>query len=182
MQTKATVFLGGGRITGALIAGLRLAGHDGRIVVHDHNSGKLRALRREFRIEAADLKSAVAQADVLIVAVRPLAVADLLNEVARSGIIRKPILAISLAAGIPIKKLRARLEPVAAPFKHLVLATYPDEGPPGYNLSPKAEVTVIVYEHLKVRANSAFREGQFSAENVQQILAEVEKLMAPRKK
>jgi pyrroline-5-carboxylate reductase len=111
MQTKATVFLGGGRITGALIAGLRLAGYDGRIVVHDHNSGKLRALRREFRIEAADLKSAVAQADVLIVAVRPLAVADLLNEVARSGIIRKPILAISLAAGIPIKKLRARLGP-----------------------------------------------------------------------
>jgi pyrroline-5-carboxylate reductase len=109
-QTKATVFLGGGRITGALIAGLRLAGYDGRIVVHDHNPGKLRALRREYRIEAAgDLKSAVAQADVLIVAVRPLAVADLLNEVARSGIIRKPILAISLAAGIPIKKLRARL-------------------------------------------------------------------------
>src|SRR5580693_2378060 len=109
-QTKATVFLGGGRITGALIAGLRLAGYDGRIVVHDHNPGKLRALRREYRIEAAgDLKSAVAQADVLIVAVRPLAVADLLNEVARSGIIRKSILAISLAAGIPIKKLRARL-------------------------------------------------------------------------
>jgi pyrroline-5-carboxylate reductase len=109
-QPKATVFLGGGRITGALIAGLRLAGYDCRIVVHDHNPEKLLALRREFRIEAAgDLKSAVAQADILIVAVRPLAVADLLNEVARSGIIRKPILTISLAAGIPIKKLRARL-------------------------------------------------------------------------
>jgi len=111
-QTKATVFLGGGRITGALIAGLRLAGYDDRIVVHDRNPEKLRALRREFRIEAArDLKSAVAQADMLIVAVRPLSVAEMLDEVARSGVARKPILAVSLAAGVPIKKLLARLGP-----------------------------------------------------------------------
>ena len=109
-QPKATLFLGGGRITGALIAGLRLAGYDGRIVVHDHNPEKLRELRRESDIETAvDLKSAVAQAEVLIVAVRPLSVAELLNEVALSGIIRKPILAVSLAAGIPIKKLCVRL-------------------------------------------------------------------------
>ena len=111
-QAKATVFLGGGRITGALIAGLRLAGYDGRIIVHDHNPGRLRALRREFRIEAAgDLKSAVAQADMLIVAVRPLSVAEMLDEVARSGAVSNPILAVSLAAGIPIQKLRAGLGP-----------------------------------------------------------------------
>lgn len=111
-QPKATVFLGGGRITGALIAGLRLAGYDGRIIVHDHNPGRLRALRREFRIEAAgDLKSAVAQADMLIVAVRPLSVAEMLDEVARSGAVSNPILAVSLAAGIPIQKLRAGLGP-----------------------------------------------------------------------
>ncbi len=111
-QTKATVFLGGGRITGALIAGLRLAGYDGRIIVHDRNPGKLRALRRESGIEIAlDLKSAVAQADMLIVAVRPLSVTEMLDEVARSLTVSDPILAVSLAAGIPIKKLRARLGP-----------------------------------------------------------------------
>ena len=111
-QTKATVFLGGGRITGALIAGLRLAGHGGRIIVHDRNPEKLRALRREFGIEIAlDLKSAVAQADMLIVAVRPLSVAEMLDEVSRSLSASDPILAVSLAAGIPIKKLRARLGP-----------------------------------------------------------------------
>ena len=71
-QTKATVFLGGGRITSALIAGLRWSGYGGRIIVHDRNPEKLRALRREFRIESAgDVKSAVALADLLIVAVRP---------------------------------------------------------------------------------------------------------------
>jgi len=111
-QTKATVFLGGGRIAGALIAGLRLAGYDGRIIAHDHNGEKLRALRRESGIEiAGDLKSAVEQADMLIVAVRPLSVAGLLDEVERSGAVRSPIVAVSLAAGIPIKKLRARLGP-----------------------------------------------------------------------
>ncbi len=111
-QTKATVFLGGGRITGALIAGLRLAGYDGRIMVYDRNPEKLRALRRESRIEVAgDLNSAVALADMLIIAVRPLSVTELLHEVERSSVIKKPFLAISLAAGIPIKKLRARLGP-----------------------------------------------------------------------
>jgi pyrroline-5-carboxylate reductase len=111
-QNKATVFLGGGRITSALIAGLRLSGYGGRIIVHDRNSEKLRALHREFRIESAgDLKSAVARADLLIVAVRPVSVAEMLDEVARSGAIKKPVLAISLAAGIPIQKLRARLGP-----------------------------------------------------------------------
>lgn len=111
-QTKATVFLGGGRITSALIAGLRLSGYGGRIIVHDRNSEKLRALRREFRIESAgDVKSAVALADLVIVAVRPASVAELLDEVERSGAIKKPVLAISLAAGIPLQKLRARLGP-----------------------------------------------------------------------
>jgi pyrroline-5-carboxylate reductase len=111
-QPKATVFLGGGRITSALIAGLRLAGYDGRIIVHDRNPEKLQTLRREFRIEAAgDLKSAVAQAEMLIVAVRPLSVAEMLDEIARSGAVSDPFLAVSLAAGLPIKKLRTGLGP-----------------------------------------------------------------------
>jgi pyrroline-5-carboxylate reductase len=111
-QPEATVFLGGGNITRALIAGLRLSGYDGGIVVHDRNPEKLRALRREFGIETADdLKSAVEQAAMLIVAVRPASVGKILHEITRLGAITKPILAISLAAGIPIKKLRARLGP-----------------------------------------------------------------------
>ena len=85
---KATVFLGGGRITGALIAGLRLAGDRRAIVVHDRNPGKVRALRREFGVEGAlDFKSALLRAEalraeILIVAVRPGSVAELLEEIA----------------------------------------------------------------------------------------------------
>ena len=113
---KAVVFLGGGRITGALVAGLRRAKYKTRIVVHDRNPRKLRALQQEFGIMAEpDLERAAAQAHLLLLAVRPDSVADLLTAVyrylpRRAG--RHPVIACSLAAGIPLARLRARL-PVA---------------------------------------------------------------------
>jgi pyrroline-5-carboxylate reductase len=111
MKKKATVFLGGGRITGTLAAGLRLGGDDRTIVVYDRHPEKLRALRRESRVEMArDLKSAVAwpQAEMLIVAVRPRTVKEILSEIANCGA-APPKLCISLAAGVPLCNLRACL-------------------------------------------------------------------------
>lgn len=106
---KATVFLGGGRITSALCAGLRLAGDHRRIVVYDRHPEKLRALRKESRVEVArDLKSAVGNAAMLIVAVRPSSVKEMLGEVARSGAM-PPRLCVGLAAGIPFRNLRGWL-------------------------------------------------------------------------
>ena len=49
MRTKATVFLGGGRITGALAAGLRLAGYEREIIVYDRNPEKVRAFVKAVR-------------------------------------------------------------------------------------------------------------------------------------
>ncbi len=106
---KATVFLGGGRITGALIAGLRLAGDNRSIVVYDRHPEKLRALRRESRVEMAhDLRSAIERAEMLIVAVRPGSVREALAEVKACGA-TVPKLCVSLAAGIPLRNLRAWL-------------------------------------------------------------------------
>lgn len=100
-----TVFLGGGRITAALIAGLRLAGDHRPIVVYDHHPEKLRALQRKYRVRVAcDLNSAIRQAGMLIIAVRPRSVKELLQELMR--LTTKNILAVSLAAGIPLKNLR----------------------------------------------------------------------------
>lgn len=108
---KDIVFLGGGRITGALAAGLRLAGNKRPIVVYDRHSEKLRALRRESRIEIArDLASAVARANLLIVAVRPASVKEMLMEVAACGV-KLPRLCVSLAAGIPLRNLRGWTNP-----------------------------------------------------------------------
>ena len=106
---KATVLLGGGRITGALAAGLRLAGDEREIVVYDRHPEKVRALRRESRVEIArDLKSAVERAGLLIVAVRPASVKEMLREVAACGV-EPPRLCVSLAAGVPMRNLRTWL-------------------------------------------------------------------------
>ena len=108
---KATVFLGGGRITGALCAGLRLAGDRREIVVYDRHPSKLQALRRESRIQiAGDLKSAVSQAGLLIIAVRPGSVKEMLCEVEACGA-TPPALCVSLAAGVPLRNLRKWLGP-----------------------------------------------------------------------
>ena len=104
---RATVFLGGGRITGALISGLRLGGYDQPILVHDRHAAKMRQLQREFHVETEpDLLRAVPQAGLLIVAVRPDSLRKLLGEIGRTT---GPLLAVSLAAGVPLSKLRSGL-------------------------------------------------------------------------
>jgi pyrroline-5-carboxylate reductase len=101
---KAPVFLGGGRITSALVAGLRTAGYKQPIGVHDRHQAKLRDLARRYGVHAeADLRSAVARAELLIVAVRPASVRELLN--ALHGL-ELPELGVSLAAGIPLELLK----------------------------------------------------------------------------
>lgn len=105
----AVVFLGGGRITTALLAGLRLAQFRQPVVVHDRNPHKLRQLKRQYDIQVeSDLGRAVEQAQLLIVAVRPDGVRDLLRQVGQLRLRQaRPITAVSLAAGIPLKKLRS---------------------------------------------------------------------------
>lgn len=111
---KATVFLGAGRITTALVAGLRQAEYSRPILVYDCNPTKSRALRRKFHVAVApDFKSAIQQADMLIIAVRPASVAGVLTEIAAYGAPARPRLCISLAAGVPRANLTKWLGPPA---------------------------------------------------------------------
>lgn len=133
------VFLGGGRITGALLAGLRLAGYSQPIVVHDRNAHKLHQLRREYDVGIEhDLHRAVERAHILIVAVRPDSVRKLLQQIEES---QRPSVAVSLAAGIPLKNLRTWMDrpvrwarampsPVARTGRGLTALTF-DRGFPG---------------------------------------------------
>lgn len=111
----STVFLGGGRITSAMLAGLRLAAWREPLTVHDLNDAKLKRLRREYGIGIEpSLAVSVARADVMIVAVRPDSVARLLADVraafeARPRKRATPLLAVSLAAGVPLARLRKAL-------------------------------------------------------------------------
>ena len=106
---RATVFLGGGRITSALVAGLRQANYRQPIVVHDRHPKKLQYLKRQYNVIAeTDLHRAVASARILIIAVRPDSVHELLRRIA-SHPIRGRLTAVSLVAGIPLSILRAEL-------------------------------------------------------------------------
>jgi pyrroline-5-carboxylate reductase len=107
-RSRPILFVGGGHITSALCAGLRLGKYPREIVVYDRNPDKLRALRTESRVIIAhDLKQALARAEILIVAVRPASVPAVLKEMAGTG--TWPRLCVSLAAGIPLAALRTSL-------------------------------------------------------------------------
>src|SRR5436190_11333036 len=108
-RAEATVFLCGGRITSALVAGLRLSGYGQPIIVHDRHAQKLRKLKRQYGVVIEhDLRRAVDQAHLLIIAVRPDGIGQLLDTI---KYIMRPVTAVSLAAGVPLAKLRARLGP-----------------------------------------------------------------------
>ena len=106
---KTVVFLGGGRITTALLAGLTAAKFRAKFVVYDRHSQKLRHLKKQFGVVVApDLESAVKHADLLIVAVRPQSVRELLRSVPDPG---RNLPALSLAAGLTLKQLKAWSSP-----------------------------------------------------------------------
>jgi pyrroline-5-carboxylate reductase len=106
---STVVFLGGGRITSAMLAGLRLSKVKDRLIVHDRNPGKLRELRERFGAATEpSLERAVSRANLLIVAVRPDSVRELLRSI---GKVDRPILAVSLAAGVPLRVLSKGLGP-----------------------------------------------------------------------
>jgi pyrroline-5-carboxylate reductase len=103
------VFLGSGRITTALVAGLKLASARYQVLVHDRNWRRMRQLERIYgALSEPDLRRAVAQADLLIVAVRPDSVPQLFRQI---GTIKRPVLAVSVAAGIPLRQLISGLGP-----------------------------------------------------------------------
>jgi pyrroline-5-carboxylate reductase len=128
------VFLGGGRITSAMLAGLRLKKTQHRFVVHDRNQAKLWDLRRQYAVAVElNLQTAVRHADLLIVAVRPGSLAELLDSVGKPD---RPLLAVSLAAGVPLRKLakalgspvrwaRAMPSPVCRSGRGLTAVTFP---------------------------------------------------------
>ncbi len=109
---SATVFVGGGRITAAIVAGLRgtapkLRGR-GRIVVHDRNPKKLRRLERRYGVRGEpSLRRAVEQAGLLLLAVRPR---DVLPLLAMMGPLPPGAVCVSLAAGVPLRALRGAVQ------------------------------------------------------------------------
>jgi hypothetical protein len=80
------------------------------------------------------------------------------------------------------EKLHARLTKQAEKFKNVIVACHPLEGPKKYNLNPKAEVTVLFYERMKISDNWAFGPGELDAKSVEAIVKKVRETLPLKKK
>jgi hypothetical protein len=52
-------------------------------------------------------------------------------------------------------------------------------GPAAYKIAQDADITVIMYVKRNVKANHAFRKGELKSANIDQIVADVNKIIAP---
>ena len=80
------------------------------------------------------------------------------------------------------EELVNRLKPRAEKLKHVILACYLPEGPKGYKLDAKADITVLFYERLKIIENYAFRPDALEAKDVEMIVKRVRETLPLRKK
>jgi pyrroline-5-carboxylate reductase len=107
---KKVGFIGAGNMAGALIRGLLRAGRYkvGDLYVSDVVEGQVRRLKRQHKIEGTrDNRQLVRESQTVILAVKPQAMAGVLEEVRAEVTPRK--LFISIAAGFPLRRLEAGL-------------------------------------------------------------------------
>ncbi len=64
----------------------------------------------------------------------------------------------------------------------MVVAVYPAEGPPGYQVAKDADVTVVLYQAHKVLANYAFAPGQFNESAVAEVMKAVDTMAREARK
>src|SRR3954469_11702559 len=109
-----TLFIGGGSIGAAMIAGLRLGKYAAPIAVHDHSAERMRLLRRAHgATEEPDLATGVRAAQLIVLAVRPEAAEEMLlelNVALKRASPREPRkILVSVMAGLPLAWLRKRI-------------------------------------------------------------------------
>jgi pyrroline-5-carboxylate reductase len=109
---RRLAFIGGGNMAGALIGGLTKRGlQAARVVVADPSPDQLQRLVKEYRVEvAADNVSAVENAEVVVLAVKPQQMRAVALGLA-PHLQKSHPLVISVAAGIPHASLARWLGP-----------------------------------------------------------------------
>ena len=112
MKTRRLGFLGAGNMSGALIKGLLHAKvlPPERIVASDVKGERLAELREAHGIRTTtDNHALLRESDVLVLGVKPQAIDKVLTEIGAE--LRPDQLVVSVAAGVPIDALEARLPP-----------------------------------------------------------------------
>jgi hypothetical protein len=63
-------------------------------------------------------------------------------------------------------------------IQHCILAIDDPEGPRDYDMSHEAEVTVVLYSMMTVKANHTFKKGELSDKRIEAIVADLAKILA----
>lgn len=111
MQQKSMVFIGGGNMAQAIIGGLLAKGYPAKLInVCDHNPAKLAKFQAQGVAINQNKAQAIQQAEVVILAVKPQAMAQTCGEFAQAcEQVLSQKLIISIAAGISCARLRELL-------------------------------------------------------------------------
>ncbi|MSU76740.1 MAG: hypothetical protein EXS16_01460 [Gemmataceae bacterium] len=80
------------------------------------------------------------------------------------------------------EKLVERITERAKPYKHVVIGVFPEKGPTKYNLNPKADVTIIFYQRMKIVGNYAFGADELKGADVERIVKRIREELPLRKK
>ena len=66
-------------------------------------------------------------------------------------------------------------------LKHIVLTIDTPTGPPRYKIAKDADVTVVLYQRQKVKANFAFKKGELHEPDIDKIVADVKDILPEKK-
>lgn len=115
MDTPHIAFVGAGNMASSIIGGLVESGHaPGRISAADPFADSLKRLQEIAPVSiGSDNAEAVANADVIILAVKPQVMAEATDSIA-AAVQANGAVVISIAAGVTIASMQARLGPQAA--------------------------------------------------------------------
>jgi pyrroline-5-carboxylate reductase len=112
MKTKRIALLGAGNMAGALIRGLLASGtvQTEQVRASDVRGERLTELAAEHHIvTCSDNRELVAWANLIVLAVKPQVIDRVLDQV--SDVVEPGKLIVSIAAGVPIRSIEARLTP-----------------------------------------------------------------------
>jgi hypothetical protein len=79
--------------------------------------------------------------------------------------------------------LEAKLKGIAEKesLKKIVLTIDNPAGPQAYKIAKEADVTVVLYDKRQVKANFAFKKGELDDKKVDQIVADLPKILPDKK-
>ncbi|MCF6767091.1 pyrroline-5-carboxylate reductase [Thiotrichales bacterium 19S11-10] len=108
MQKVAIGFIGGGNMARSLISGILASDFNAnRLWVCDHDQTKCDYFEQKYQINTTtDALTLVEHCQVVVLAVKPIHMAEVAFEIAKITKIKKPLI-ISIAAGIPISTLES---------------------------------------------------------------------------